>query len=327
MKKVWGIRASLIGDTIMSLVALNIVKLCEPDSYVNFVIAKNCAQAAPLYFNHPHIDRIKITDKIDSFGKQDLAIQKECDIIFDCFPHLLSAMDEKHKKVMIEVAKDHGYKETDFIKYKFWEKNLPSDTLKELNEERSWFNKYNCVEHTLKMANLELEMYNQIPAKERVPYLSRWWDRKPFGKKHIAIWPFPAYGGGDLSRCPSEQQWKDIVSFLVRNGFSIHHFGWHEEPILSNSGYANHTKSSFMDQIKDSLNCDLIIGCDSGSTWATAAYHEIPQINLLRPRVEHGHVENYLAFAPAGPKCFSMVALKWKDLENDMILCQINKMI
>ncbi len=84
--KVWGIRGSLIGDGLMSLCVLNRIKKSHPDSYVYWQVARKCAQAAPLYFNHPFIDKIVISDCDEGMGPADKQIAAQCDIVFDVMP-------------------------------------------------------------------------------------------------------------------------------------------------------------------------------------------------------------------------------------------------
>ena len=69
--KIWGTAFSLIGDLIMSLPQLNYFKNQYPDSYINFIIHKKISYCAPLFFNHPLIDRIKISDGWSDFGDND----------------------------------------------------------------------------------------------------------------------------------------------------------------------------------------------------------------------------------------------------------------
>ena len=60
MIKIWGTAFSLIGDLIMSLPQLNYYKSKYKDIYVTFVIHKKISYCAPLFFNHPLIDKIYI---------------------------------------------------------------------------------------------------------------------------------------------------------------------------------------------------------------------------------------------------------------------------
>ena len=61
MIKIWGTSFSLIGDLIMSLPQLTYYKKKFKDTYIYFVIHKKIAYSAPLFFNHPYIDKILIS--------------------------------------------------------------------------------------------------------------------------------------------------------------------------------------------------------------------------------------------------------------------------
>lgn len=84
--KIWGIRGSLIGDSIMALPMLNWLEKRHPGSYKYWQIARKCAQSAPIYFNHPLIDRIVISDCDEGMGPKDIEIAQKCDIVFNVMP-------------------------------------------------------------------------------------------------------------------------------------------------------------------------------------------------------------------------------------------------
>lgn len=254
MKKIFGIRGSLIGDIIMSLPILEYLKQEYRDEYyMYFVIAQKCEQAKPLFFYHPLINDIKITDNYESLGINDLKLQSECDFCFDIFP--------THPK------------------------------------EIDWYNYRNCVEETALMASINPEALQQ-----KTPKLIKYWDNKNLYKnqKTIAIWPFAGYGTG-LNRSPSLYWWSQVVSRLLKNNYKVIHCGTPNEPQLinDNCNYINITKYSFFDQIQYTLECSLVIGTDSGSMWVTAAYGQIPQINLLTNWLPR-HKKNKFALAPIG---------------------------
>jgi len=86
MKKIFGTRFSLIGDTVMSLPILEYLKSVHGDYYVYFSIAKKCQQAAPLFYNQPLISEIKISDFEEDLGSKDYEIISSCDIVFNVKP-------------------------------------------------------------------------------------------------------------------------------------------------------------------------------------------------------------------------------------------------
>ena len=93
MKKIWGTSFSLIGDLIMSLPQLNYFKNKYKNIYVNFVIHKKISYCAPLFFNHPLIDKIHISGEWSSFNKDDYLMASKCDII-------TTTVDHNFKKIL-----------------------------------------------------------------------------------------------------------------------------------------------------------------------------------------------------------------------------------
>jgi len=101
--KVLGVRQSLIGDCIMSLPVLNFIEKRRPNSYKYWHIAKKCSQAAPLFYNHPLIDKIVITDCEEGFGPKDIALSKECDFVFNTTPqHPFGEYWHDHRNMLEE---------------------------------------------------------------------------------------------------------------------------------------------------------------------------------------------------------------------------------
>jgi len=276
MIKIWGTSFGLIGDLIMSLPQLTYFEKKYPGSYKYFGIHQKISQCAPLFFNHPLIDRIKITDKWHEFGEEDYKLASDCDVS-------TRKIDHKEKTV-------YNCKSID-----------------------GWFNEMDCIEHTARCSNI-FDMNEVLSEEERYPTLYKWFDsdftniennegyskeRKKsnkIGNNSIAIWPFAAYGRV-TGRSPSSDWWKSTIQKLITEGFEIHHFGWVEEPKLStDSKYHYHTNLEFFEQIKGSLGCDFSIGTDSGSMWVLAAYSH-PGIVLSGPWMP-GHNTNWGAFLP-----------------------------
>lgn len=84
--KILGVRQSLIGDCIMSLPVLNLIKKTYPNRHVYWHLAKKCSQASPLFVNHPLINETVITDCEEGFGAQDIKLANECDVVFNTTP-------------------------------------------------------------------------------------------------------------------------------------------------------------------------------------------------------------------------------------------------
>ena len=159
-------------------------------------------------------------------------------------------------------------------------------------KEQDWYNYRNCVEETALMAGLDFKKFtNSTPA------LKAYWNINK-NKNSLAIWPFAGYGTG-LNRSPTKEWWIKALK-PVLNKYKVIHFGFENEPTLSNSeNYIKKTDSSFFDQIKMTLDCAACIGTDSGSMWCIGAYNQIPQLNLLTNWLP-SHKLNALALAPEG---------------------------
>ncbi len=84
--KIYGIRGSLIGDGLMAVPILNYLRKRFPDCYIYWQVARQHAYAAPLYFNHPMIDQIVISDCDEGMGPRDKEIATQCDLVFDVMP-------------------------------------------------------------------------------------------------------------------------------------------------------------------------------------------------------------------------------------------------
>jgi ADP-heptose:LPS heptosyltransferase len=71
-----GIRGSQIGDSVAALSVLNYLKLILPDSYVTWQVARKHIQAVPIFYNHPFIDRLAISDGNEGYGIKDIEMVK-----------------------------------------------------------------------------------------------------------------------------------------------------------------------------------------------------------------------------------------------------------
>jgi ADP-heptose:LPS heptosyltransferase len=101
--KVLGVRQSLIGDCIMSLPVLRFVEKRRPNSYKYWHVAKKCSQSAPLFYNHPLIDKIVITDCEEGFGPKDIELAKQCDFVFNTTPqHPFGEYWHDHRSMLQE---------------------------------------------------------------------------------------------------------------------------------------------------------------------------------------------------------------------------------
>ena len=274
--KIWGVSFSLIGDLIVGLPQLTYFEKKYPGSYKYWGIHKKMSHAAPLFYNHPLIDRIKITDTWGGFGEYDYKLASDCDI---------TTRDIDHERKTLLNARPEDY----------------------------WYNRHDIIEQIARMSGIS-DIREVLTEEELRPKLYKWFDadfdaieknegytkaRTSSGKipnKSIVIWPFSGYNHWP-SRSPSPHWWNVLVDTLINNGFTVFHCGWIEEPHVSNlDGYNRCVDLSFFEQVKISLATNLAIGADSGSMWTLGAY-SFPAIHLMT-NWRDGHVENFSAMNP-----------------------------
>ena len=281
MINIWGTSFSLIGDLIMSLPQLNYFKKKYKDIYINFVIHKKIAYCAPLFFNHPLIDKIHISGEWSSFDENDYFLASSCDFT-------TTEIDHKNKKIL---DRKHLY-------------------------EKDWYNYRSCIEENALMSGInDLNILNN---NEQIPFLYKWFDvgfeheqkkgaytynkEEPKNlnyklSKSISIWPFAGYGRSK-NRNPDIQWWTELVQKLNKSKIHVYHFGYFKESSLSNDNEYYHklTDLDFFSQIKISLGTKLTLGTDSGSMWVLSAYSH-PTLILLTNWYENHH-KNFLAALP-----------------------------
>lgn len=289
--KIWGTSFSLIGDLIMSLPQLTYFKKKYPSSYIYFVIHKKIAYCAPLFFNHPLIDNIRISQEWSSFGKDDYNIASKCDV-------LTTTLNDKKKIINNRSHYDRA----------------------------DWYNVRNCVIENALMSGID-DLDTVLNYDELYPNLTMWFDpgfesiqkkgaytykkienkenRKL--KKYISVWPFAGYGRSN-DRSPSEKWWSSLIESLIDKKINILHCGYINEPALSsnNDYYKKITEFELFDQIKASLGTSLSIGTDSGSMWILGAYSH-PSIHLMTnwANFDHRHESNFTAFEPLNKNSFT----------------------
>ena len=280
MIKIWGTSFSLIGDLVMSLPQLKYFKKKYQKTYINFVIHKKISYCAPLFYNHPDIDKIIISGKWSSFSPEDYKIASESDVVTTKLDHKnQTILDRKH-------------------------------------EDKFWYNKRSCIEETALMSGIA-DLDKVLTYKEKIPQLTKWFDtgfedeqkkaaytydkveskRNKILSKSLAIWPFAGYGRSK-NRNPSEEWWGRLVSKLTSNSINVYHFGYFKEPELSENKkyYHNLTNYDFFNQIKISLGTKLALGTDSGSMWVLSAYNH--PIIILGTNWYDNHTKNLKATIP-----------------------------
>lgn len=87
--KIFGVRSGLIGDMITALPILDILEQKHPDSYKIWFIQKKCSQAAPLFIQHPLIDKIIISTADEEMTKEEIKLKESCDISVNVSPPVI----------------------------------------------------------------------------------------------------------------------------------------------------------------------------------------------------------------------------------------------
>ncbi len=282
MKKIWGTSFSLIGDLIMSLPQLNYFKNKYKDIYVYFIIHKKISYCAPLFFNHPLIDKIHISGEWSSFNEEDYNLASNCDIV-------TTKIDHRNKKIL---DRNHLF-------------------------EKDWYNFKSCIDENALMSGInDLDEY--LTQDEKIPKLYKWFDvgfdedqkkgaytyDKVVSKnlnfqlsKSLSIWPFAGYGRSK-NRNPNEKWWNKFIKKIIEKKIHVYHFGYIKEPSLANSEYYHKlTDLDFFSQIKISLGTKFTVGTDSGSMWVLSAYSH-PTLTLLTNWYENHHKNFFAALPP-----------------------------
>jgi len=265
--KIWGPVSGIIGDLIMGLPILNYYEKKYPGSYKYWLIQKKCAQCAPLYFNHPLIDRIKITDEWDEFGDYDKKLMAECDIK----TRPAANIGWKH-------SSPDWYNAVTSVEETAYMAGIPD--LKDVLSEDE------MKPHLHKWFDVGIPVVISTYAKSKNTNDEEY-------HNNIAIWPF----AGSPGRSPSPKWWNRLIDNLILNGYTVNHYGMPWDPVLSNlDGYNIYPHLSYFDQVKAALASRLVIGTDSGAQWVMGAYSH-PAINLMTNWLPN-HNTNLLALEP-----------------------------
>ena len=282
MMKIWGTSFGLIGDLIMSLPQLTYFEKKYPGSYKYFGIHQKISQCAPLFFNHPLIDKIHISGEWSTFNENDYSIASKCDVV-------TTKINHSHKKILDRIHPDR----------------------------EDWYNVRSCIQENALMSGIS-DLDVEIDKSQQIPYLIKWFDvgfeveqkkgAYTFEKvqsinlnytlsNSIAIWPFAGYGRSK-NRNPNEEWWTKLIKKFTDNKINVYHFGYFKEPNLSDNTNLYHklTDLDFFSQIKISLGAKASLGTDSGSMWVLSAYSH-PTITLLT-NWSKNHNENFTAFLP-----------------------------
>ena len=273
--KIFGMSYGLLGDLVMGLPLLTYYEKKYPGSYKFWVIEKKCAISAPLYFNHPLIDRIKITDEWGKLGEGDKEIRAQCDVhtVREGWKHS-SKQWYNYKSCVEETAILAGvYDITEVLS----KKELRPKLYKWFDE--GFFNE-RCHTYT----------------REHIKDINYFGD-------NIAIWPFATATGGN--RSPSVSWWEEVINKLIFYGYNVYHYGRNTEPDLCTlPRYKRFTHLSYFEQVKAALASRLCIGTDSGSMWVMGAYAH-PAVHIMTNWLP-GHNKNFMALEPVNERGVSL---------------------
>ncbi len=111
--RVIGFRPHLVGDSVFALVQAEWLRTRHPDAYINWVVAAKCSQAAPLFINHPALDRILIAQG-DAYQGLEAEVAR-CEVVFNPLPqHPDGDTWPNLRNVYAESWVMAGLKETDY---------------------------------------------------------------------------------------------------------------------------------------------------------------------------------------------------------------------
>jgi ADP-heptose:LPS heptosyltransferase len=294
--KIWGMSYGPVGDLIMGLPLLTYFEKKYPNSYKYWAIQKRSSFCAPIYLNHPLIDRIKITDDWGDFGVRDRKIMSECDITTICDGW-------KHEKKF-------WYNETSCVEETARVAGI-YDIRSVLNEEEmkpkldKWFN--------VGFDNPECNTYSKN-------YISN----DDIFNNNIAIYPF-ATAGDKTGRSPSVKWWEKTIDSIIDYGYSVYHYGRPNEPLISNNKmYKSYVHLPYFEQLKAAMASKVVIGTDSGAMWVIGAYSH-PAIHLMSNWLKN-HNSNLFALAPINENAANLFGHeKCDNIRGEDVLEEIRK--
>lgn len=289
--KILGVSYGVTGDLIMGLPVLTYFEKKYPGSYKYWYIEKKCANSAPLYFNHPLIDCIRISGEWSGFSDEDYKIARGCDIKCTMMNWRHDVQDWYNYRGQIEeTARIAG---------------IP-DLMDVLTEEElypklhKWFD-VGAEDDSIRTYSKE----NKVQTMDDT----------------IAIWPGATAGGG-TGRSPSILWWKDLANKLVRSGYKVLQFGYLTDTMVADW----HNDKSYFEQVKLALSCKMSIGTDSGNMWVMGAYSH-PAIHLLTNWLP-GHTQNLFALNPMNRRSTPFFAHNGTDnIKHSDVLAEVERMM
>lgn len=286
--KIWGWRQSLIGDQIMALPLLNWAEKKWPGSFKYWQVARKCSQAAQLYFNHPLINEIVISDCDEGLGPRDIEIISSCHIRVNTMPqHPEGDRDWPNKRdIYHETALMAGLSNEEYATLSAEEKRpVLTKWFKTERKQRS-IAFWPCAAYGIKQ---------------------QWHSRHPSRNWSNSLANILIKDGYKVFQCGHPNDYSEEGGAL--------------------DGAEDVRKLSFFEQIQLTLGCDLMIGTDSGSSLVIGAYNSIPQISLLTNHMP-GHNENFTAFATNSILNHNFIGVGSPDnIKIEEVVCKIKNII
>lgn len=286
--RIFSMRQSLIGDSLMALPLLTLLEKLYPGSFKIWHIAKKCSQAIPIYYNYPLIDKILVSDCNEGFGPNDIEEMKKCDLVINTMPPYHTSHDWPNNFTIFE--------ETAF---------MAGFTMEQ----------YNFLTEDEKRPKL-VKWFN---VEKQAPKTIALWPCAGYGKENTRN---PSKEWYDKLISQLHREGYNIIVFGHPKDYSFHNFIF----LGSEISFKIENHLPFFDQIKMTLGCDLVISTDSGSGLIFGAY-EMLQITLLTNHFP-GHTKNLFAFAPNNINNHNMFGLGNPDkIQIDAVIKKVKELI
>lgn len=293
--KTWGVSYGVVGDLIMGLPVLHYFKNRFPDCYKIWAIEKKVSFMAPLFLNHPLIDRIKITEKWNGLGVTDYALADACQYSTTLGHWFHDPVDwYNHRDCIEETARVAGI-------YDLYDLIAGEERYPKLER---WFDLQEDLTDTYSKENNTVKKNMQLT---------------------IALWPF-ASAIGKIDRSPSVNWYESLIYDLTQCGYKVIQLGYKNDRSLMGAEW--HMNLDFFEQVKLALSCNMSIGTDSGNMWVMGAYSH-PAVHLMTNWMQR-HTQNFDALLPVnrnGRKVFAEGGANNIDIDTvvEQTVIQMNK--
>ena len=277
--KCWGVRGSQIGDSVAALSVYAWVRQQYPQAYTYWQVARKHIHAVPLFYNHPLIDQLVISDCAEGMGPRDIEIAKTCNFRFNTMPEHVPGETWPNLRSF--------YAET------FRMSDLPEEI------------------YRLMLPELRRPRLTQWFPVERQQGVIGYWPCAAYGQTQV-IWE---NGERVVKSRNASRPWAlALVDRLRAEGYRVVQFG-HPNDFADSGGGLNvdidARQRPFMDQIIAANRVDVNIGTDSGAAIVLGAYG-VPQVSLLTNHYP-AHTQNLTAFEPDNPNNISLVGVGSAD--------------